>query len=66
MAKKLKSLPGQPAYERLANELARSFIGVHPCVTCGYPSLDGRLCYNGECKCECGSGLKCNCEWDKT
>ncbi len=65
MAKKLNSVPGQPQYERLANELARYFSGVRPCVTCGYPAMQGRLCSNVDCKCGCGSGTKCHCEWEK-
>ena len=61
----LNSKPGQPVYERLANALARSHTGVGPCVTCGYPAMQGRLCSNEECKCMCGSGIKCHCEWEK-
>jgi hypothetical protein len=62
--RKLKSKPGQPKYERLANQLARDFNGVHPCVTCGYPALDGRLCSNEECECDCGSSSECHCVWE--
>ncbi len=65
MTKNLRSEPGQPKYERLANELARSAWSVAPCVTCGYPALRGRLCSNEECECVCGSGTVCHCEWEK-
>ena len=61
---KLKSKPGQPEYEKLANTLARSWHTVRPCVTCGYPALDGRLCSNESCKCGCGSASKCECVWE--
>ena len=67
--RKLNSKPGQPEYEALANSLARDYMGIYPCVTCGYPALQNRLCINEKCKCMCGGAIEnviqCTCEWEK-
>ncbi len=66
MSKKLNSKPGQPKYERLANELVREAWHVAPCATCGYPALRGRLCSNVKCNCSCGSASQCDCSCGST
>jgi hypothetical protein len=33
-------------WERLANDLARNFVDIHPCADCGYPVVRGYVCGN--------------------
>jgi hypothetical protein len=45
-------LPYTDRWERLANNVARSYSPpIHPCVHCGYPVVEGYCCEH------CGSAL---------
>lgn len=36
--------PYTPKWEKLANQLARTWVIIRPCRKCGYPVIDGYCC----------------------
>lgn len=42
--------PESRYWERLANELARSRVQIHPCRNCGGPVRDGYICNRCGCR----------------
>ena len=43
--RKLKKIePNTLAWEKMANDLARSWVEIHPCKDCGRPVINGYCC----------------------